>query len=645
MSEPVSHLYEFDRFRLDERERQLLRDGLPVTLTPKVFDLLLALVRHQGRLIEKEKLMREVWPDSFVEEVNLTVNISLLRRALGEDRNGQRFIETVPKRGYRFLPPVHLLWPEEDELLLVSRKTSADIIIKEEETEDEKPSALAKRGGRIARSPLKVLAACALLVALASALIYLFTSTRTQKAQTPAAVAPEIKSIAVLPFKPMIADSDGGQYLGMGITDSLINRLGHLQGIVVRPMDATLKYTDAAQDPLVAGRELSVDAVVDGRVQRANDHLWVNVQLIRGRDGVPLWSEKFDERLADIFEVQDSITSQVAQRLRSALTPQEKESLNRRQTESEAAYDAYTKGRYFWNKRTPEGYLKAYQYFQQAVNLDPKYAAAYAGIADCYLLGGAEIPTGKEHDASKVYALKALEIDDTLAEAHPSLAYTMSANDFDWQSADAEFRRAIELNPNYVTAHHWYAYHLVSLGRLDSALVEIKRALEIDPTSLIVNTDTGHILYFARRYDEAVAQYGKVLEMDPNFRVAHWRLGEVYERQGLYTQAIAELQKALVTGDDAVLTWLGHAYAVTGRKDEALKIITQLKSQSKADSTYYLALVYTGLGEKDEAFQWLQKSFELKNGAIAVIQSEPMLDGLRSDPRYRDLLRRMKLAL
>jgi len=328
-----------------------------------------------------------------------------------------------------------------------------------------------------------------------------------------------------------------------------------------------------------------------------------------------------------------------------ALPSPEKEFRASRNTKNEAAYEAYAKGRYFWNKRTPEGYSKAYQYFQQAISLDPKYARAYAGIADCYLLGGAGLPTGMENDAPKVYALKALEIDDTLAEAHTSLAYSASAIDWDWQSAEAEFRRAIENNPSYPLARHWYAYHLISLGRVDEAIAEIEQAEEIDPTSLIINTDVGHILYFAQRYDEAIAHYLKVLEMDPEFRVAHWRLGEAYERKGLYSKAIAELRKALERSSDAgALTWLGHAYAVSGQKDEALKIIAQLKGgRPKIVYAYYLALIYAGLGEKDQAFAWLQKAFEIHDGAMAVIQAEPMLDDLRSDHRYMELLRRMKL--
>jgi tetratricopeptide (TPR) repeat protein len=343
--------------------------------------------------------------------------------------------------------------------------------------------------------------------------------------------------------------------------------------------------------------------------------------------------------------VQDRIAEHVVFGLVQALTPREKQLINKRGTQNTVAYETYIKGRYFWNKRSADGYLKAYDYFQQAIKIDPKFAQAYAGIADCYLLYGAGLPTATENDAAKVYAMKALEIDDTLAEAHTSLAYAKSAIDWDWQGADTEFRRAIEINPNYLTAHHWYAYHLAAVGRLDEAILEIKRAQEIDPLSLVINTDVGHILYFARRYDEAIAQYRKVLEMDPNFRVAHCRLGEAYERQGSYSEAIAELSEALEPSEDpGVLAWLGHAYATAGRRAEASKIIARLRTRPKMDYAYQMALIYAGLREKDQAFACLQKAFETHNGAMAVIKTEPMLDELRSDPRYEDLLRRMKLA-
>ena len=643
MQSPTKQLYEFGHFRLDPTERLLLRDGSPVPLKPKTFDTLLALVRQSGHLVGKNELMEELWPDSFVEEINLTVNISALRKILGENGAGQRYIETVPKRGYRFVGAVTEI--TNGDILLVKRQTTS-ISIKDEEEETDFPAAAPLSATRNVRSPLSLrtlLAVGALFVSLI-ALLFFWITMKSRPDENATILKPEIRSIAVLPFKPMIAGADRDEYLGNGMADSLIKRLGNLKGLVVRPINATMKYSGATQDPSAAGRELKVDVVLDGRVQKSGDRVWVTVQLISVKDGAPLWTQKFDQRLNDIFEVQDEIAYQVTQKLRPALTSQKKESPASRDPKNEAAYEAYTKGRYFLNQRMPEGYLKAYQYFQQAVSLDPKYAPAYAGIADCYLLGGSGLPTGTEPDAPKVYAMKALEIDDTLVEAHTSLAYAKSAIDWDWQSAEAEFRRAIEINSNYALARHWYAFHLVSLGRIDEAIAEIKQAQEIDPTSLIINTDVGHILYFACRYDEAIAQYLKVLEMDPDFRVAHWRLGEAYERKDLYSKAIAELRKGLERSSDAgVLTWLGHAYAVSGQRDEALKIIAQLKGRPKMDYAYALALIYTGLGEKDQAFTWLQKAFEAHEGAMAVIQAEPMLDDLRSDYRYIELLRRMKL--
>jgi DNA-binding winged helix-turn-helix (wHTH) protein/TolB-like protein/Flp pilus assembly protein TadD len=644
MQHPTKELYEFGGFQLDAIERLLLRDGSPVQLKPKTFDTLLALVRQSGHLVGKNELMQEVWPDSFVEEINLTVNISALRKILGENGAGQRYIETVPKRGYRFVAPVTEI--ANGDILLVKRRTTS-ISVKDEEEETDIPASAplsATNNVRAALSLRKVLTAGALFVSLI-ALLFFWITMKSRPNENATALKPEIRSIAVLPFKPMIADAGRDEYLGNGMADSLIYRLGNLKGLVVRPINATMKYSGATQDPSAAGRELKVDVVLDGRVQKSGDRVWVTVQLISVKDGAPLWTQKFDQKFNDIFQVQDEIAYQVTQRLRPALTSQKKESPASRDPKNEAAYEAYTKGRYFLNQRMPEGYLKAYQYFQQAISLDPKYAPAYAGIADSYLLGGARLPTGMELDAPKVYAMKALEIDDTLAEAHTSLAYAKSAIDWDWQSAEAEFRRAIEINPNYPLARHWYAFHLVSLGRIDEAIAEIEQAQEIDPTSLIINTDVGHILYFAHRYDEAIAQYLKVLEMDPDFRVAHWRLGEAYERKGLYSKAIAELRESLERSNDAgALTWLGHAYAVSGQKDEALKIIAQLKGyRPEIDYAYYLALIYEGLGEKDEAFAWLQEAFDTHDGAMAVIQAEPMLDDLRSDHRYMELLRRMKL--
>lgn len=640
-------IYEFGPFRLDPAERQFSRAGEPVPLTPKAFDTLLALVRRGGSLVEKDKLMREVWPDSFVEEINLTVNISTLRKTLGENGDGGRYIETVPKRGYRFVAPVRQIFAE-DEPVLLARRTRASVIIKEVEEEHETvqeqmpvPRREAKKwDGKMVYVSVSILAGCAVLVSLLAAVSYLRAKSRGGEVTT--AVKPQIRSIAVLPFRPMMPGKDEDVYLGMGIADNLIKRLGYSKQITVRPINAVLKYNAPTQNPLAAGRELGVEAVLDGRIQKSGERIWISVHLVSTSDGAPLWTEKFDEPFTDILLVQDSLAERLITSLSLTLDAQQKQLLNKHGTENTEAYEAYIKGRYFWNKRSADGYRKAYDYFQQAIKIDPKYAQAYAGLADAYLLEPDVLPKGGH---PKVYALKAFELDNMLAEAHTSLAYIMSAVEWNWAGADAEFRRAIDLNPNYVTAHHWYAYHLVSMGRLEEALAEIKRAREIDPLSPIINTDVGHILYFSKRYDEAVEQYHKVLEMESGFSIAHWRLGEVLLQNGMFDEAIAELLKAReMFGSDNpnMNVWLGYAYAVSGRREKALKLFRRVKENLNPD--YGVAIIRAGLGEKDQAFAALREACRAHSAPMAVYKVEPMFAKLRSDPRHTEVLRCMNLA-
>jgi tetratricopeptide (TPR) repeat protein len=330
----------------------------------------------------------------------------------------------------------------------------------------------------------------------------------------------------------------------------------------------------------------------------------------------------------------------VAGALMLKLTGPERERLTRRHTESIEAYQAYLRGRYYWNKRTPEDFKKAAEQFQQAITIDPNYAPGYAGLADCYFFSG--------EGAKTVEALsKALELDDTLVEAITTQAYYLSVR-WDWSGAERLFKRAIELNPNYATARHWYAFHLAALGRFSEAIEEINRAKELDPLSLIINTDVGQILYFSRQYDQAIEAYRGVLDTEPDFTVGRWRLGEAYEQKGMYEEAIAEYQKSLsLSKNPTIEVWLGHAYAVSGKKDKAHKILGELKKLHKREPSWFyeIALIYEGLGEREQAFEWLEKAYENKEEAsLALLKVEPMLDSLRSDPRFNDLLNRLGLA-
>ncbi len=591
MSKGTSVNYQFGAFHLNAIERLLLRDGQSVPLPPKVFDTLLALIENCGHLIEKDELMTRLWPDTFVEEATLARNISDLRKALGETSE-QKYIETVPKRGYRFVADVKELTGA---TLIVHRRTRSSVVV-EEEVE----------------------------------------------------AGSGVRSIAVLPFKSLGAD-EADEYLGLGMADALITRLTNIRQIRVRPTSAVFKYVGLRQEPEVAGRELNVAAVLDGSIQRWDDRIRITVQLVSVKDGSALWAEKFDERFTDIFAVEDSISEQVAAALMLKLTGEEKRLLRKHYTEDTEAYQAYLKGRYFWNRRSTESLNRGVEYFKQAIDLDPTYASAYAGLSDSYtLLVVREAISPQEGFAkAKAAAAMALKIDEKFAEAHASLGHSMLHN-WEWAAAEKELRRAIELNPGYPSAHHWYSEHLTAMGRCDESIAELKLAGDLDPLSLVISADLGRALYYAREYGQVMKQEARTLEMDPNFWLSHINLGRSYTQEGMHPEAINELQKAreLSVGNTEVLSFLGFAYAAAGKRDEALKTLLELNEQSKRSHVppYHLAIVHAGLGENDRAFDWLELSFEKHSVDLFTLRVEPMLDGLRPDPRFERLLFRVGLA-
>jgi TolB-like protein/Tfp pilus assembly protein PilF len=580
MTRLAPQFYEFGSYRLDLAERLLLRDGQVVPLTLKAFDLLLALVENNGHLFEKEALLKAVWPDSFVEEGVLSVNVFKLRKALGETE-GLKFIETVPKRGYRFVAAVQAVY---------------------------------------ATPPLAA------------------TSVKGDSAPS---------SIAVLPFRSLGAD-DSDDYLGLGLADALITRLSQLRRLVVRPTSAVRKYTGAVQDAQVAARDLMVEAVLEGSLRRSGERLRVTVQLIGSHEGGPLWAEKFDAQFTDIFAVEDSISAQVARALLQQLSGEEEQRLAKRQTANAEAYQRYLKGRYFWNKRTAAGLHKGIEYFQQALEIDPQYALAWAGIADSYLLGANLQPPHEAMPKAKAAALRALELDDTLAEAHASLARIRMFFDWDWAGAESAFRRALALNPNYVTARQWFANYLVAVGRAAEAIAEINLAQELDPVSLVINTARGWVYYFAREYDQALEQYQRALEMDASFVLAQREIGMVYERKGMYAEALEAAQQALrLGGENAIaLTLLGRFYAVAGQHDDAEQVLARL--QALASTSYVppllFAPIYAALGQHEQALEWLEKAYADRSSPLAWLKVDPWFDSLRAEPRFAELLRRIGLS-
>jgi eukaryotic-like serine/threonine-protein kinase len=458
-----------------------------------------------------------------------------------------------------------------------------------------------------------------------------------------------IDSLAILPF----VNSSGApetEYFSDGITETIINNLSQLPKLKVMARSTIFRYKDKEVDPLEVGQELNVRAVLTGRVLHLGDKMVIQAELVDAFDGSRLWGDQYNRQWADVFAIQEEIAREISEKLRFKLTGEEQRQLTKRHTDNPEAYRLYLKGRYCWNKRTPEGSKKGIEHFKAAIDLDSGYALAYAGLADSYnVLGNyGDLPPRDAFPRAKTAATKALRIDETLAEARSALAYALNGYDWNWEAAAAEFKRAIELKPNYATAHYSYAItHLAALGKLDEAISEMMEAKELDPLSLIINTNLGWVLYFARRYDEAIKQIHKALEIDENFNVAYFKLGQVYERLGKYDEAIELYLKAqqLSGGNLWINQGLGHALAMTGRRDEALRLLDELKelSAKRYVSPYIFAEIYRGLGEIDLTFEWLEKAFEDRTDWLVWLGVEPALDPLRSDPRFTDLISRVGL--
>ena len=641
MSDLPKKVFEFGPFRLDCAERVLLRDGQPVPLTLKAFDVLMVLVEKNGHLVEKDELMNRVWSGSFVEEGNLKVTVSMLRKALDDNQPENRFIETVPRRGYRFVASVRELSTETAEVVLRER-TTATITVEGGETSAKPavPKALvAKERGRRRLWQVGIISAA--LVGLAIAGLYIWRNR--------AAPTPQVKSVAVLPFRPLVAENRD-EALELGMADALITKLSNLKQIVVRPTSSILKYQDSQQDPLAIGREQKVDLLLEGNVQRAGDNIRVTVQLVRVADGLPVWAGKFDEKFTNIFLLQDSISRQVADALVSHLSGEQRQQLAKRYTDNVEAYNLYLKGRFFWNKFTPDGFEKAIDYYKQAIALDPNYALAYTGLSVAYNVQGAfgVVPPAQTWIDARRTAQRAVELDDTLAEAHSALGAVKLLYEWDWATAEKELKRAIELNPNNAEAHEVYGFYFWVVGDFAQAFSEFKRALELSPTSPILSLDLATNYYYQGKNDEAVAAYRKVRELDPNMLGLLFIPAQAYERNRQYDRAIEECERAISTfgRDPGVLSALGNAYGSSGSHDKAQEIVRELETKWREHyfSPFIVALAYAGNGNKDGAFVWLTKAFESRDPQLIWLTVEPQLQSLRSDMRFQALVRQMGLA-
>src|SRR6202140_1265545 len=632
----------FGTYEVSLQSGEVRKAGLRIRVQQQPLKLLEILLERPGEVVTREELRSRVWPSETFGDFDQALNIAIgkLRGALGDSAENPRFIETLPKRGYRFIADVSV--------------AGADVPSKRpESTPEDQPAA--KLGHKVQDAGLTVASAApksrlrptrqfivALAIVLSFALLAVWLLRPPSRAPT------AIRSLAVLPLENLSGDASQN-YFADGMTDELITDLAQISALRVISRTSVMVYKGARKPLPQIARELNVDAVVEGTVLRSGDQVRITAQLIEASTDKHLWSRSYEGELRDTLALQNRVAGAIAEQIRINLTPQEQAALKNVKVVNPEAYESYLKGRYFWNKRTADGLKVALAYFNQAIEEDPKYAQAYSGLADSYALLGDwqyAVMTPKEaFPKAKAAALKAVKLDNALGEAHNSLAFVLDGFDWDLQTGGKEFQRAIELNPGYATAHHWYAWHLSLLGRYDEALAEMRKAQNLDPLSLIINADLAEILLLAHSYDDSIQQSRKTIEMDPNFAMAHNQLAQAYLQKHMYDEAITELQKAvqLSAGSPTCIANLARAYVASGRRSEALELLNELKNGSHPghSNASEIAVIYASLGDTDQAMTWLEKGYEERFNPGVLLR--PGFDPLRSDPRFKNLVQRIGL--
>jgi TolB-like protein/DNA-binding winged helix-turn-helix (wHTH) protein/Tfp pilus assembly protein PilF len=623
----------FGVFEVDLRAGQLTKRGLRLKLQEQPFQVLAMLLERPGELVSREELRSRLWPRTIVDfDHGLNKAINKIREALGDSAENPRFVETVARRGYRFLADVEAIDSSSPPPASVSHVAG-----------DVGRSGAAHLGAAwtlLPNSPAWKLFPFGLALALAAALLWAVYPRNYSSSP--------IRSLAVLPLEDLSGDASQ-DYFAEGMTDELITNLGQISALRVISRASVMTYKGIRKPLAEIARELNVQAVVEGSVLRSGERVRITAQLIEVPIDRHMWAQSYEGDLRDMLTLQSTVARAIAEQIQATLNGQEKAALEKSKAVNPKAYEAYLKGRYFWNKRTGDGLKKAIGYFSLAIEKDPSYAEAYAGLADSYALSGDwEYGILSPQDASpkaKAAATRALTLDDSLAEAHTSLAFAMDLYDWDWASADKEYQRAIALYPGYATAHHWYAWHLIVMGRGSEGILELRKAENLDPLSLIISADLGDALCIAHLYDESVKQSRKTLEMDPNFGLAHYQLGQAFQQKHMYEEAITELQRAIeLSGSNAAfVSNLAYAYAASGRPDQAMKIANDLEARQRQNSAAdaNIALIYVGLGDNDQAIIWLNKAYQARFNPSILLR--PAFDPLRPDARFQDLLRRIGL--
>ena len=575
-------IYEFHGFCLDEAQLRLLYQDQPVPLTPKIVDLLLFLVKNRGQLITKDELMKAIWPDSFVEENNITVSMSTLRKTLSDTGCNRQFIETVPRRGYRFVAEVTELSPSH-----ISAGKS-EIAVQIELGEEL------------------------------------------------------IDSLVVIPFEGSEKDFSV-EYLSDGITESIINMLSRIPNLRVLACSTAFRFKGKDIDPQQVGQRLNVKAVMMIRVIRFGDKLIIRSELVKVADGSQLWGEQYNRSPSDILALQEEIAKAITGSLKFKLTQADQKSLTERSTYYSEAYNLYLRGRHFWNKYTKESVLKAIELFKEAVAIDANYALAYCGLADAYFrLSNVHFPPREVLPKAKEAALKAVKIDENLAEAHSSLGLLKVYYDYDWNGAESEFRKALKLNPDLVLAHQRFGSYLTFKGRFEEANTHYEKALELDPLSLQINVNLATTDYLRGEYETAIHHLKKTSELEPNYIPTLFVLGAVYIQHGQLEEAIKQFRLINKMDDEAYLSmgFMGYALALAGQRAEAESVLKVLQetSQRKYVSPYSMLVIHLALGPEERTFQLLEQLYEERNDWLVWLKVSPELRPLRNHARFRNLL-------
>jgi TolB-like protein/DNA-binding winged helix-turn-helix (wHTH) protein/Tfp pilus assembly protein PilF len=643
----------FGAYEFDLRSGELRKHGIRIKLQEQPSQILAILLEHRGEMVTREQLQHRLWPsDTFVDfDHSLNTAVMRLREVLSDSSENPRFIETLPRRGYRFLAPVEekpasVNEPTPVQSGEVGASQSADSKVDSTSPPllSAFPAFAAKPEKRVQRLRLVTVTLSIFAIVLAGAFAFRYLK-RSSLATAPSG---QLTSLVVLPFENLSADKDQA-YFADGMTDELIAHLAKIRSLRVISRTSSMEYKGAHKTLSQIARDLKVDSVVEGTVLRSGDRVRITAELVQVATDRHLWAETYESQLGDILTLQSHVASAIVNEIRVKLTPEDQIWLATTRQVSTQSYENYLKGRYYWNKRSQEGLTKAIDYFQLAIEQDPNYALAYAGLADCYSIIGSVIvgtvPALEVAPKARAAALKSLELDNTLAEAQTSLATVRFNYDWDWNAAASGFRRAVELNPNYATAYQRNSLYLMSMGRTSESIAEMNRAHDLDPLSISTNFSLGWRLYLAREYDQAIEQLRNTIDMDPDFVLPHLVLGQAYEQKKMYDQAITELGRAVDISQSSppAVAALARAYAVSGRTTEARKLLDQLMEQSKKRyvSPFYVAIVYAGLGENDQALDWIEKAYKDRSNAIVFAKVDPQLDTLRSTPRFQSLLHRL----